>query len=197
MSDCADWLVDKLSGMGLEAKACKTPLHPIVLARSPREEGKPTVLIYGHYDVQPVDPVELWESDPFEPEVRGGKIYARGATDNKGQLFAHILGVEELLRQNGGHLPVNVIFLLEGEEEVGSGSLSQSRSTGKSWPATLLWFPIPHGRSDTPYVFLRAARAQPGRKLSSKALHGSSFRRVRRSGGQSHRRSCGNNRLLP
>lgn len=125
VSDCADWLVDKLSGMGLEAKACKTPLHPIVLARSPREEGKPTVLIYGHYDVQPVDPVELWESDPFEPEVRGGKIYARGATDNKGQLFAHILGVEELLRQNGGHLPVNVIFLLEGEEEVGSGSLSQ------------------------------------------------------------------------
>ena len=125
VSDCADWLVDKLSGMGLEAKACKTPLHPIVLARSPREEGKPTVLIYGHYDVQPVDPVELWESDPFEPEVRDGKIYARGATDNKGQLFAHILGVEELLRQNGGHLPVNVIFLLEGEEEVGSGSLSQ------------------------------------------------------------------------
>ena len=112
VSDCADWLVDKLSGMGLEAKACKTPLHPIVLARSPREEGKPTVLIYGHYDVQPVDPVELWESDPFEPEVRDGKIYARGATDNKGQLFAHILGVEELLRQNGGHLPVNVIFLL-------------------------------------------------------------------------------------
>ena len=94
VSDCADWLVDKLSGMGLEAKACKTPLHPIVLARSPREEGKPTVLIYGHYDVQPVDPVELWESDPFEPEVRGGKIYARGATDNKGQLFAHILGVQ-------------------------------------------------------------------------------------------------------
>ncbi len=124
VSDCADWLVDKLSGMGLEAKACKTPLHPIVLARSPREEGKPTVLIYGHYDVQPVDPVELWESDPFEPEVRDGRIYARGATDNKGQLFAHILGVEELLRQNGGHLPVNVIFLLEGEEEVGSGSLS-------------------------------------------------------------------------
>ena len=71
VSDCADWLVDKLSGMGLEAKACKTPLHPIVLARSPREEGKPTVLIYGHYDVQPVDPVELWESDPFEPEGGG------------------------------------------------------------------------------------------------------------------------------
>ena len=124
VSDCADWLVDKLSGMGFEAVAHKTHRHPVVVGRSPREEGRPTVLIYGHYDVQPVDPVELWESDPFEPEVRDGKIYARGATDNKGQLFAHILGVEELQRQNGGHLPVNVIFLLEGEEEVGSGSLS-------------------------------------------------------------------------
>lgn len=124
VSECANWLVDKLSGMGLEAKACKTPLHPIVMAHSRKEVGKPTVLIYGHYDVQPVDPIDLWESDPFEPEVRNGKIYARGATDNKGQLFAHILGVEELMNQNGGHLPVNVIFLLEGEEEVGSGSLS-------------------------------------------------------------------------
>lgn len=124
VSDCADWLVAKLAGMGFDAVAHKTHRHPIVVARSPREEGKLTVLIYGHYDVQPVDPLELWESDPFEPEVRDGKIYARGATDNKGQLFAHILGVEELLQQNGGQLPVNVIFLLEGEEEVGSGSLS-------------------------------------------------------------------------
>lgn len=124
VSDCADWLVAKLAGMGFDAAAHKTHRHPIVVARSPREEGKLTVLIYGHYDVQPVDPLELWESDPFEPEVRDGKIYARGATDNKGQLFAHILGVEELLQQNGGQLPVNVIFLLEGEEEVGSGSLS-------------------------------------------------------------------------
>ncbi len=124
VSDCADWLVAKLAGMGLDAKAHKTLRHPIVTAYSVKEEGKPTVLIYGHYDVQPVDPIEEWHSDPFEPEVRDGKIYARGATDNKGQLFAHILGVEELLKQNGGQLPVNVIFLLEGEEEVGSGSLS-------------------------------------------------------------------------
>ncbi len=124
VNDCADWLVAKLAGMGLDAKANKTLRHPIVTAHSVKEEGKPTVLIYGHYDVQPVDPIEEWRSDPFEPEVRDGKIYARGATDNKGQLFAHILGVEELLKQNGGQLPVNVIFLLEGEEEVGSGSLS-------------------------------------------------------------------------
>lgn len=124
VSDCADWLVAKLTGMGLEAKACKTPRHPIVLAHSEKQEGKPTVLIYGHYDVQPVDPIEEWKSAPFEPEVRDGRIYARGATDNKGQLFAHILGVEELLKQNAGVLPVNVIFLLEGEEEIGSGSLS-------------------------------------------------------------------------
>lgn len=171
VSDCADWLVDKLSGMGLEAKACKTPLHPIVLARSPREEGKPTVLIYGHYDVQPVDPVELWESDPFEPEVRDGKIYARGATDNKGQLFAHILGVEELLRQNGGHLPVNVIFLLEGEEEVGSGSLSQFIKEHREELACDVIVVSDTGMAapDTP-TFPTGCAAWPGRKLSSKAL---------------------------
>lgn len=123
VSECADWLVDKLSGMGLDVKKYSTPKHPIVVAKSEKIEGKPTVLIYGHYDVQPVDPIELWTSAPFEPEIRDGKIFARGATDNKGQFFAHILGVEALLKENAGQLPVNVIFLLEGEEEIGSGSL--------------------------------------------------------------------------
>lgn len=99
VSDCADWLVDKLSGMGFEAVAHKTHRHPVVVGRSPREEGRPTVLIYGHYDVQPWT-VAAVGPDPFEPEVRDGKIYARGATVNKGQHLAHILGVEELQRQN-------------------------------------------------------------------------------------------------
>ena len=86
--------------------------------------GRRTVLIYGHYDVQPVDPLDLWTSPPFEPEIRDGKIWARGATDNKGQLLAHVLGVEQTLRENG-ELPVNLIFLFEGEEEIGSLHLAE------------------------------------------------------------------------
>jgi acetylornithine deacetylase/succinyl-diaminopimelate desuccinylase-like protein len=80
-------------------------------------------LIYGHYDVQPVDPLELWQSNPFEPEIREGKIWARGATDNKGQMLAHVLGVEKTLREHAA-LPVNLIFLFEGEEEIGSPNLA-------------------------------------------------------------------------
>lgn len=125
VSDCADWLVAKLSGMGFETTKYQTDLHPIVVGKGPHVEGKPTVLIYGHYDVQPVDPLNLWESDPFEPEVRDGRIYARGASDNKGQLLAHILGVEELMKEENGTLPLNVKFIFEGEEEVGSSSLSK------------------------------------------------------------------------
>ena len=121
MRDCAEWLVAKLRKIGLEARAAETPGHPVVIGKSARDPGKRTVLIYGHYDVQPPEPLEAWASPPFEPEIRNGRIFARGSTDNKGQIFAHILGVEEALRD--GALPVNVIFLIEGEEEVGSGNL--------------------------------------------------------------------------
>jgi acetylornithine deacetylase/succinyl-diaminopimelate desuccinylase-like protein len=85
--------------------------------------GRRTVLVYGHYDVQPVDPLSLWTSDPFQPEIRDGRIWARGATDNKGQMLAHVLGVEQMLREHG-ELPVNLIFLFEGEEEIGSPNLA-------------------------------------------------------------------------
>jgi acetylornithine deacetylase/succinyl-diaminopimelate desuccinylase-like protein len=121
---CAEWLRDKLSGMGLIASMHDTPGHPVVLAKNAHQEGRRTVLIYGHYDVQPVDPLELWTSDPFEPVLRDGKIYARGATDNKGQMMAHVLGVEQTLREEGD-LPVNLIFLFEGEEEVGGPNLPE------------------------------------------------------------------------
>jgi acetylornithine deacetylase/succinyl-diaminopimelate desuccinylase-like protein len=121
MRDCAEWLVAKLRKIGLEARAEETTGHPVVIGKSKRDPGKRTVLIYGHYDVQPPEPLEAWASPPFEPEIRNGRIFARGSTDNKGQIFAHILGVEEALRD--GALPVNVIFLIEGEEEVGSGNL--------------------------------------------------------------------------
>ena len=121
MLSCADWLVEKLRRFGLEARREETEGHPVVLGRSPVDPSKRTVLIYGHYDVQPPEPLEAWSSPPFEPEIRDGRIFARGSTDNKGQILAHILGVEEALKE--GPLPVNVIFLIEGEEEVGSGCL--------------------------------------------------------------------------
>lgn len=120
--DCADWLVNKFTSMGLKPELHETPGHPVVIARNEPKADRPTVMIYGHYDVQPVDPVDEWDTDPFEPTLKGDKIFCRGATDNKGQHFAHILGVEETLKEHGD-LPVNVIFLLEGEEEIGSPSL--------------------------------------------------------------------------
>lgn len=119
---CAEWLVDKLGGMGLVVELHETVRHPIVVARNAHVDGRKTVMIYGHYDVQPVDPLKLWSSAPFEPEIRDGRIWARGATDNKGQMLAHILGVEQMLKEQGD-LPVNLIFLFEGEEEIGSPNL--------------------------------------------------------------------------
>ena len=121
VADCGAWLGEKLSSMGLQTEIHKTAGHPIVVARNQHQAGLKTVLIYGHYDVQPVDPLELWESPPFDPKIIDEVVFARGATDNKGQILAHILGVEEALAK--GPLPVNLIFLIEGEEEVGSEHL--------------------------------------------------------------------------
>ncbi len=120
---CAHWLRERLTAAGLEARIMPTPGHSVVLARGPRKEGRPTVLIYGHYDVQPVDPIELWTHPPFAPQVENGVVTARGASDNKGQIFAHILGITETLRRTGD-LPVNLILLIEGEEEIGSPNLA-------------------------------------------------------------------------
>jgi acetylornithine deacetylase/succinyl-diaminopimelate desuccinylase-like protein len=119
---CADWLVDKLTEIGLKTARHETPGHPVVLGRGPWKEGRPTVLLYGHYDVQPVDPIELWERAPFNPGVVRGVVTARGASDNKGQIFAHILGIGATLKETGD-LPVNLIVLIEGEEEIGSPNL--------------------------------------------------------------------------
>ena len=120
---CADWLVAKLKAISLDTQLHATAGHPVVVARGPRKEGRPTVLIYGHYDVQPVDPLDLWKRPPFNPAVENGLITARGASDNKGQIFAHILGLEQTLKETGD-LPVNVIVLVEGEEEIGSPNLA-------------------------------------------------------------------------
>jgi acetylornithine deacetylase/succinyl-diaminopimelate desuccinylase-like protein len=120
---CAEWLRELLSGIGLTATVHSTPGSPVVLAATPHDSSKRTVLIYGHYDVQPPDPLDVWTTPPFDPRITDGRIYARGAADNKGQILAHILGVAETLRENGS-LPVNVIFLIEGEEEIGSPNLA-------------------------------------------------------------------------
>ena len=122
MTRAAEWLQLKLQSLGFAARVDTTPGHPIVYAERLNAPGKPTVLIYGHYDVQPEAPLEEWVTPPFEPTIRDGRIYARGSTDDKGQAFAHIKGAELLLSQ--GELPVNVKFLLEGEEEIGSASIA-------------------------------------------------------------------------
>ncbi len=119
---CADYLVDHLQGIGLEARKMPTGGHPLVYAEWLGAPGRPTALIYGHYDVQPPDPLELWESPPFEPVIKEGKLYARGSSDNKGQVYAHIKGIEAHLKQNG-KLPDNVKLLIEGEEEIASAHL--------------------------------------------------------------------------
>ncbi|MEI6323599.1 MAG: dipeptidase [bacterium] len=121
---CAEWLQALLSEVGLAATIYPTHGSPVVVARSPHDPAKRTVLIYGHYDVQPPEPLEGWTTPPFEPRIEDGRIYARGAADNKGQILAHILGVAETLREKGS-LPVNVIFLIEGEEEIGSPNLAE------------------------------------------------------------------------
>ena len=120
---CAEWLREKLTAIGLTATVYPTPGSPVVVSATPRDPAKRTVLIYGHYDVQPPDPLDGWTTPPFEPRIEEGRIYARGAADNKGQILAHILGVAETLREKGS-LPVNVIFLIEGEEEIGSPNLA-------------------------------------------------------------------------
>jgi acetylornithine deacetylase/succinyl-diaminopimelate desuccinylase-like protein len=116
----AEWTGDALRGAGLQnVRLIETPGNPVVYGDWLNAPGRPTILFYGHYDVQPVDPVELWTSPPFEATVRDGEIYARGAADDKGQVFMHIKAVEAHLKQTGG-LPVNIRFFIEGEEEVGS-----------------------------------------------------------------------------
>ena len=119
---CAQWLVGKLCAIGLSAELIPTAGHPIVWAKNKHRAGRRTVMIYGHYDVQPPDPLELWDSPPFEPVLKDGYVFARGATDNKGQILSHILGLQETIEEHGD-LPVNLHLVIEGEEEIGSGNL--------------------------------------------------------------------------
>lgn len=122
---CADWLQKKIEGIGFEVEMWPTEGYPVIFATNLQAgPGKPTLLIYNHYDVQPVDPLDLWASPPFEPQLKDGEIYARGAQDNKGQCFYVFLALKALMEQNKT-LPINIKWCIEGEEEIGSGSLSK------------------------------------------------------------------------
>ncbi|SHK91529.1 dipeptidase [Alicyclobacillus tolerans] len=120
---CAEFIKNHLANLGFEnAELLPTKGNPVVYADWLHAPGQPTVLVYGHYDVQPVDPLPLWTTPPFEPEIRDGRIFARGATDDKGQTFLHFKALEALF-QTEGKLPVNIKFCIEGEEEIGSAHL--------------------------------------------------------------------------
>ncbi len=118
----AQWMVTRFEQLGLATELIETAGHPLVVAESPPVPGKPVALVYGHYDVQPPDPLGEWTTPPFEPSIRHGNIYARGATDDKGQMLTHVKSVEAWIK-SGQKLPLQVKFLIEGEEEVGSANL--------------------------------------------------------------------------
>ncbi|MEO5334678.1 MAG: dipeptidase, partial [Magnetococcus sp. YQC-5] len=133
MRECADWMAALLRQAGMTTvKVHDTPGHPIVTGTWLHAEGKPTLLIYGHYDVQPVDPLELWEAPPFVARIHNDRIFARGAADDKGQILMHIHAARAIL-QTHGHLPLNLIFLIEGEEEISSPNLPAFLYEQKSW----------------------------------------------------------------
>lgn len=124
----ADWLVDHLAGFGLQTELIETAGHPMVYAETPPVPGAPIALVYGHYDVQPPDPIEEWTSPPFEPTERDGNLFARGATDDKGQMLTHVKSVQAWMQAAAG-LPLQVKLLIEGEEEVGSENLERYLAT--------------------------------------------------------------------
>ena len=120
----AQWIAEQLKRLNFSSEVIPTDGHPLVFAQSPVIPGATTVLVYGHYDVQPVDPLDKWTTPPFEPSRRNGNLFARGATDDKGQIFTHVKGAEAWVK-TAGKLPVNLKFLIEGEEEVGSHALEK------------------------------------------------------------------------
>jgi len=122
MVRCAQWVADYIKNLGMNSEICDTGGHPLVYGEYHVSDDVPTILIYGHYDVQPVDPLDLWKTSPFEPIEENGYIIARGATDDKGQMFAHLKGAEAYLK-TVGKIPVNIKYMIEGEEESQSENL--------------------------------------------------------------------------
>ena len=114
----AEFLVDEMKRLGLDVELIETAGHPLIFAQTEQRPDRRTLLFYGHYDVQPVDPLDLWTSPPFEPRIENGIIYARGSSDDKGQVYTHLKALEAYI-ESGIELPVNVKFIIEGEEECG------------------------------------------------------------------------------
>jgi acetylornithine deacetylase/succinyl-diaminopimelate desuccinylase-like protein len=133
MAKCANWLVEHCKEIGLDTRLAKTAGNPVVVAKTPRKKNsrKPHYVVYGHYDVQPAEPFELWKTPPFEPRIEGTSLFARGASDNKGQNLAHLKAVEAYLK-TGTELPVDLTFVIEGEEEVGSKNLGDFLQKNKA-----------------------------------------------------------------
>src|SRR5882672_1992828 len=126
----AEFIKEKLAAAGVDkTELCETPGHPIVFGEKIIDPSKPTVLVYGHYDVQPAEPLELWHSGPFEPVIKDGKIFARGSADDKGQFYMHVKALETLIKTNT--MTTNIKFLIEGEEEVGSPNLGKFVAANK------------------------------------------------------------------
>ena len=172
----ADWLVERMKQLGLTTRLVSTNKHPIIIAESEPVPGAPTVLVYGHYDVQPPDPLDEWTTPPFEPTVRGGNIFARGATDDKGQMLTHLLSAEAWLKTRG-KLPVQLKFLIEGEEECGSKSLYEMLN-GDYDNGT----PIVDGLGNDIVVISDSSQYGPGQPAITYGLRGITYYEVRLSG---------------
>lgn len=155
MGECAELLAGLMRDVGIETRIIETPRHPIVYGEIFKDADAPTVLVYGHYDVQPPEPLDLWTSPPFEPEIRNGKIYGRGTSDNKAQIFIYVKTMEAL-RAVTGDIPLNIKFLYEGEEEIGSPSLEPFiRENKEMLKADLAYFSDSHiHESGRPIVIL-------------------------------------------
>ena len=154
MGECAELLAQLMRDVGIETRVIPTARHPVVYGEIAKP-GAPTVLVYGHYDVQPPEPLDLWDSPPFEPEIRDGKIYGRGTSDNKAQIFIYIKTVE-VLRAVLGELPVGLKFMYEGEEEIGSPNLAPFvRENKEMLKADLTYFSDSHiHESGRPMIIL-------------------------------------------
>ena len=183
---CAEWTADAMRRVGMEnVRLIETPGYPVVYADWLGAEGAPTILFYGHYDVQPVDPLNLWESPPFEATIRDGEIYARGAADDKGQIFMHFKAIEAHLKQNG-RLPVNIRVILEGEEEVGSANLDDfiKAQQGAARRRRRRHLGLADVRSRHPVDLLRAARPRLFPDRRARHQERPALRLVRRRGGR-------------
>jgi acetylornithine deacetylase/succinyl-diaminopimelate desuccinylase-like protein len=190
---CAEWCAGEMRRLGLQnVQLLDTAGNPVVYGDWLGAPGRPTILFYGHYDVQPVDPLDLWESPPFEATVRDGEIFARGAADDKGQVFMHLKAVEAHLKQNGS-LPVNIKFMVEGEEEVGSEHLDDFvRAHKADLKADVVVISALCARGAVDLLWTPRAGLLPARP--ARQQHRSALRIVRRGRGEPRIRAGADNR---